>query len=66
MKLKKIYLVPVLGEIPLIQQMEFTVIKENDNGSFSEMVRLLRANLLFISDNNNKKVINMLSSISGG
>lgn len=57
--------VPVLGEIPLSQQLEFTVIKENDNGSFSEMVRLLRANLLFISDNNNKKVINMLSSISG-
>lgn len=64
-EIENISSVPVLGEIPLIQQMEFTVIKENDNGSFSEMVRLLRANLLFISDNNNKKVINMLSSISG-
>jgi capsular exopolysaccharide synthesis family protein len=57
--------VPVLGEIPISQHPEFTAIKENDNDSFSEMVRLLRANLLFILNGNDKKVINMLSSISG-
>ncbi|MEA4905354.1 MAG: polysaccharide biosynthesis tyrosine autokinase [Petrimonas sp.] len=57
--------VPVLGEIPQISHTEHVVIKENNNDNFSEMMRLLRANLLFIIDSKEKKVINMLSSISG-
>src|SRR5690554_3733908 len=45
--------------------MEGVAVKENSNDSFNEMIRLLRANLLFVIDGKEKKVINMLSSISG-
>ena len=38
--------------------------KEDNNDSFNEMLRLLRANLMFVV-NKDKKVINILSSISG-
>ena len=57
--------VPILGEIPRVTHSEHVVIKENNNDNFSEMMRLLRANLLFVIDSKEKKVINMLSSISG-
>ena len=57
--------VPVLGEIPKTLETSKMLIKEEGNDSFTEMVRLLRANLLFIIDNVDKKVINMVSSISG-
>lgn len=38
--------------------------KEDCNDSFNEMIRLLRANLLFVIEGDNK-VINILSGISG-
>ncbi len=57
--------VPVLGEIPKTLETSKMLIKEEGNDSFTEMVRLLRANLLFIIDSVDKKVINMVSSISG-
>jgi capsular exopolysaccharide synthesis family protein len=63
--LEDISSVPVLGEIPKIGQMEGVAVKEGSNDSFNEMIRLLRANLLFVIDGKDKKVINMLSSISG-
>lgn len=65
-ELEKISVVPVLGEIP-----KYTVkggnviIQENSTDSFTEMVRLLRTNLLFVLDSPDKKVINIVSSISG-
>ena len=64
-ELEEISSVPVLGEIPKTNQKEYLIIKESNNDSFSEMLRLLRANLLFIIDSKDKKVINTLSSISG-
>ena len=64
-ELEELTSVPVLGEIPEISHTEYVVIKENSNDNFSEMMRLLRANLLFLIDSKEKKVINMLSSISG-
>ena len=57
--------VPVLGEIPKTDQAGNVLVKENSTDSFTEMVRLLRANLLFVMDSPDKKVINMLSSVSG-
>lgn len=64
-ELEELTTVPVLGEIPRFPHTENLIIRENSNDSFSEMMRLLRANLLFIIDDKEKKVINMLSSISG-
>lgn len=57
--------VPLLGEIPKTLETSRMLIKEEGNDSFTEMIRLLRTNLLFIVDNEDKKVINMVSSISG-
>ena len=57
--------VPLLGEIPKTLETSRMLIKEDGNDSFTEMVRLLRANLLFVINSDNKKVINMVSSISG-
>ena len=64
-ELEELSSVPILGEIPRTSNAEHIVIKENNNDSFSEMMRLLRANLLFVIDSKERKVINMLSSISG-
>jgi capsular exopolysaccharide synthesis family protein len=64
-ELEELTPVPVLGEIPQVSHSEHIVIRENNNDNFSEMMRLLRANLLFVIDSKEKKVINMLSSISG-
>ena len=64
-ELEKITTVPVLGEIPKSSQIGNIIIKENTADSFTEMVRLLRTNLLFILGNQDKKVINVLSSIGG-
>lgn len=70
-ELEKITSAPVLGEIPKVVQNEKeslnerTLITENGNDSFNEMIRLLRANLMFVINGNEKKVINVLSSISG-
>lgn len=63
--LEDISSVPVLGEIPKIGQVEGVAVKEASNDSFNEMIRLLRANLLFVIDGKENKVISMLSSISG-
>lgn len=57
--------VPVLGEIPKTDQTGNVLVKENSTDSFTEMVRLLRANVLFVMDDPDKKVINLLSSVSG-
>lgn len=64
-ELQAITTVPVLGEIPQLSQLQTIAVKENCNDNFNEMLRLLRANLLFVLDSNEKKVMNMLSSISG-
>ena len=63
--LEDISSVPVLGEIPRIDKVEGLAVKEASNDTFNEMIRLLRANLLFVIDGKEQKVINMLSSISG-
>lgn len=63
--LEEISSIPLLGEIPKLAQMQAIAVKENGNDSFNEMMRLLRANLLFVVDSKDKKVINVLSSISG-
>lgn len=57
--------IPILGEIPKTIPAKALVVKENNHDSFNEMLRLLRANLLFVIDGKDKKVINILSSISG-
>lgn len=64
-ELEKISSIPLLGEIPKAVQTHAIVVKENNNDSFNEMLRLLRANLLFVIDSKDKKVVNVLSSISG-
>lgn len=64
-ELKEISNVPILGEIPKTSETTQILIKEDGTDSFTEMMRLLRTNLLFVIDSVDKKVINMLSSISG-
>jgi len=64
-ELEKITIVPVLGEIPKTKLSSHVIIKENNTDSFTEMVRLLRTNLLFILDEPGKKVINVVSSMGG-
>ena len=64
-ELEKMSSIPVLGEIPLSKELSNIVVKENNNNSINEMIRLLRTNLLYVIDNKESKVINMLSSISG-
>lgn len=64
-ELEKISSIPLLGEIPKAVQTQAVVVKEDNNDSFNEMLRLLRANLMFVIDSKDKKVINVLSSISG-
>jgi capsular exopolysaccharide synthesis family protein len=57
--------VPVLGEIIKTDQVGNVIIQENNTDSFTELFRLLRTNLLFVMDSSDKKVINMVSSVSG-
>jgi capsular exopolysaccharide synthesis family protein len=64
-ELEHFSIVPVLGEIPMVRKGGDLIIHENSTDSFTEMVRLLRTNLLFVLDSPEKKVINMVSSISG-
>lgn len=63
--LEELSSIPILGEIPRVIFTNPVVVDENGNDSFNEMMRLLRANLLFIINGKENKVINMLSSISG-
>jgi len=64
-ELEKMTIVPVLGEIAKSEQTGNIIIRENSTNRFTEMFRLLRSNLMFVLDDPNKKVINVLSSISG-
>lgn len=64
-ELAKISSIPLLGEIPNATQIQTVAVKEDNNDSFNEMLRLLRANLMFVIDSKDKKVINVLSSIGG-
>jgi len=64
-ELEELSIVPVLGEIPKTEQKEKVLIKENNTDSFTELVRLLRTNLLFVLESSDKKVINIVSSLSG-
>lgn len=64
-ELEEISNVPVLGEIIRSDQVGNVIIQENNTDSFTELFRLLRTNLLFVMDSSDKKVINMVSSVSG-
>lgn len=64
-ELEEISIVPILGEIPKTTETGNILVKENNTDHFTEMIRLLRANLLFVMDSTDKKVINMGSSVSG-
>ncbi len=64
-ELQKISDVPVLGEIPRSTETGNVVIHEHGTDSFTEMIRLLRTNLLFVLNDPSKKIINVVSSISG-
>lgn len=62
---EKLTTIPLLGEVPKDSQMQVVSVKCNSNDSFNEMFRLVRANILFVIDGKENKVINILSSISG-
>ncbi len=64
-ELEELTVVPVLGEIPKNKEANNVIIRENSTDSFTELVRLLRTNLLFVLDSPEKKVINVVSSIGG-
>ena len=64
-ELEEISIVPVLGEIPNVKKGGNLIIQENSTDSFTELIRLIRTNLLFVLDSPEKKVINMVSSLSG-
>jgi len=64
-ELEDLTIVPVLGEIPKNKEANNVIIRENSTDSFTELVRLLRTNLLFVLDSPEKKVINIVSSIGG-
>jgi len=64
-ELEELTIIPILGEIPKNKQSNDVIIHENSTDSFTELVRLLRTNLLFVLDTPDKKVINIVSSISG-
>lgn len=64
-ELSSISKIPILGEIPTSELKENIVFKESNTDSFTELIRLLRTNLLFVLDSPEKKVINIVSSISG-
>lgn len=64
-ELAKISSIPLLGEIPRTPSAQAVMVKKDGHDSFNELMRLLRANLLFVIDDKEKNVINVLSSISG-
>ncbi len=64
-ELESISTVPILSEIPKTSNKDKILVSENNTDSFNEMMRLLRTNLMFVMDSPDKKVINMLSSVSG-
>ncbi len=64
-ELEELSNVPVLGEIPKSDELGNIIIKPHNTDSFTELVRLLRTNLLFVLDSPDKKVINIVSSMGG-
>ena len=64
-ELEELSIVPVLGEVPKTELDGKAIINENSTDSFTELVRLLRTNLLFVLGTSDKKVINIVSSVSG-
>jgi capsular exopolysaccharide synthesis family protein len=64
-ELESISDVAILGEIPKSSIEGNIIIRENSTNSFTEMFRLLRSNLLFVLNDKDKKVINVVSSIGG-
>lgn len=63
--LQKISNIPILGEIPAVSITGPVMVQKDNNDVFNEMIRLLRANFLFVADSRDKKVVNIQSSISG-
>jgi capsular exopolysaccharide synthesis family protein len=64
-ELEELSIVPFLGEVLKTENDGKAIIKENSTDSFTELVRLLRTNLLFVLGTSDKKVINIVSSVSG-
>jgi tyrosine-protein kinase Etk/Wzc len=64
-ELEKLSNVPILGEILKHNKVGNVMIQPNNTDTFTEMFRLLRTNLLFLLDEPDKKVITVVSSISG-
>jgi len=64
-ELEKLSPIPVLGVIPKREQAESSVMGGDTTDCFSERLRLLRANLLFILNEPDKKIISVVSSLSG-
>ena len=64
-ELEELTTIPVLGEIQKTDSKERLIIKENNTDSFTELMRLLRTNLLFVLDGIENKVINIVSSMGG-
>jgi capsular exopolysaccharide synthesis family protein len=64
-ELEKISDIPILGEIPKSEGTDNIIIHEHSTDGFTEMFRLLRTNLMFVLNTPEKKVINVVSSISG-
>ena len=64
-ELEQLSSVPVLGEVLKTDLKDKLIIQENNTDAFTELFRLLRTNLLFVLDSSDKKVINVVSSISG-
>jgi len=64
-ELEKLTKVPILGEIPRAEETGNVILRQNLTNPFAEMFRLLRTNLLFVLGNEDKKVIQVTSSLGG-
>jgi tyrosine-protein kinase Etk/Wzc len=63
--LKKESKVPILGIIPKSKELDNVIMHEHSKDSLTEMIRLLRANLLFVLNSHDKKIINVVSGVAG-
>lgn len=65
-ELQKISIVPILGEIPKNRKLNtMGTIDEQGIDGFTEMFRLLRTNLMYLLNDPDKKVVNIVSSMNG-
>ncbi|MDR3651555.1 MAG: polysaccharide biosynthesis tyrosine autokinase [Paludibacter sp.] len=64
-ELEKISIVPILGEIAKSEQTGNIIIRENGTNRITEMFRLLRTNLMYLLNDADQQVINVVSSIGG-